>query len=195
MSRARSLWLGGLVAVTLASASCGDPPEKEIQQAQGAIDAARAAGADQYAHDEFAAAQESLQKANDAVAERDYRQALNFALDSRDRARTAAKDASDRKAVARGDAERAIADVVAALNDATVQLRAAQAAHASAKALLEPRQSIAAGGQAVQKARATMADGDYQGVTNALAPVTAALRTAARDLDKLSGLKTPRRRR
>ena len=68
----------------------GEPPDKEMQQAQGAIDAARAAGADQYAHEEFAAAQEALTHANEAVEQRDYRLALNHALDSRERAQNAA---------------------------------------------------------------------------------------------------------
>ena len=195
MSRVRSLWLGGLLAVTLAGAACGEPPDAEMQQAQGAIDAAKAAGAEQYAHDEYAAAQDSLKKAKDAVAERDYRQALNFALDSRERARTAAKDASDRKAVARGDAERAIADAAAAVNDAAVQMRAAQATHVPAKMLAQPRQTIASGEGAVQKARAALDRGDSAGIGTTLGPVTAAVRAAARDLDKLSGAQTSRRRR
>src|SRR5690606_17977147 len=42
--------------------ACAEPPDKEMQQAQGAIEAARAAGADRYAHDEFVAAQEALKK-------------------------------------------------------------------------------------------------------------------------------------
>src|SRR5215470_14405074 len=86
--------LAALAALT--AAACGDPPDKEIQQAQGAIDAARAAGADVYAHDEFAAAEQALKNANDAVAQRDYRLALNHALDARDRAKTAATQAADR---------------------------------------------------------------------------------------------------
>jgi hypothetical protein len=37
-------------------AACSEPPQKEIDRAQGAIDAARAAGAERYATAEFAAA-------------------------------------------------------------------------------------------------------------------------------------------
>ena len=57
-----------------------------MQQAQGAIDAARAAGADQYAREEFTAAEDALKRSHEAVAQRDYRQALNTALDARERA-------------------------------------------------------------------------------------------------------------
>ena len=81
-----------------------------MQQAQGAIDAARAAGADAYAHTEFTAAQDALKQAREAAGQHDYQSALNHALDSRERAQNAAKEAADRKATARGDAERAMED-------------------------------------------------------------------------------------
>jgi hypothetical protein len=68
-----------VLALVLLTA-CGTPPHKEMDQAQGAIDAARAAGADRYAADEYNAAVQSLQLANDAVDQRDYRLALNHAL-------------------------------------------------------------------------------------------------------------------
>src|SRR5436190_334264 len=45
MSFVRRLTLSLAVVAAVSSAACGDPPEKEMQQAQGAIDAARAAGA------------------------------------------------------------------------------------------------------------------------------------------------------
>src|SRR5262249_15230812 len=89
------------VLAAIAGAACGDPPDREMQQAQGAIDAARAVGADQYAREEFSAAEDALKRAHDAVNERDYRQALNAALDARERAQTAAKDSVDGKARAR----------------------------------------------------------------------------------------------
>ena len=77
--------------------ACGEPPDKEMHQAQGAIDAARAAGADTYAPDEFKAAVDALARAQDAVAQRDYRLALNNALDSRERAQNAARMGADRQ--------------------------------------------------------------------------------------------------
>src|SRR5215472_16480734 len=97
----RVLTLPALITSILLCGACDNPPEKEIDQAQGAIDAARAAGADQYAREEFEAAQEALKHANVAVSERDYRLALNYALDSRTQAQNAAKNAADQKAKAR----------------------------------------------------------------------------------------------
>ena len=99
-----------LILAVLLAVGCAEPPSKEMNQAQGAIDAARAAGADKFATDEFNAAVDALERPNEAVAEGDYRLALNHALDSRERAQNAAKLAVDGRANARGDAERAIAE-------------------------------------------------------------------------------------
>ena len=64
-----------------------------MQQAEGAIEAARAAGADQgHAREELAGGRrEVLKRAGEAVTERDYRLALNHALDARERAQNAAR--------------------------------------------------------------------------------------------------------
>ncbi|PYQ81492.1 MAG: hypothetical protein DMG01_03845 [Acidobacteria bacterium] len=72
--------LSAVIVAAVTAAACGDPPDKEIQQAQGAIDAAKAAGADLYARDELAAAEKAVKDANTAVNDRDYRLALNNAL-------------------------------------------------------------------------------------------------------------------
>ena len=77
MSFGRCMMLPLAVVAALSGAACGDdPPDKEMQAAQAAIDAARAAGADQYSHDELVASQEALAHAKDAVTQRDYRLAL-----------------------------------------------------------------------------------------------------------------------
>ena len=99
------------------SASCAEPPNKEMNQAQGAIDAARAAGADRFATIELTAAVDALKRSEEAVASGDYRQALSHALDSRERAQNAAKMAVDGRADARGQAERAVAEVATLLDD------------------------------------------------------------------------------
>src|SRR5437879_3374387 len=127
MSFARRL-LPVLFAAAVVAAACGEPPEKEMQQAQGAIDAARAVGADEYAHDEFVGAQDALKHAREAVDQRDYRLALNHAIDSRERAQNAAKTAADRRGAARATAESAIGAAAAALADARLKLKAAESA-------------------------------------------------------------------
>jgi len=114
-----------LVACVVAlTVGCGDPPSKELHQAQGAIDAARAAGADSYATDEFSAAVDALARAEAAVAQRDYRLALSQALDSRERAQNAAKLAASQKAAVRSDAERLLAELTSAAALASARLSA-----------------------------------------------------------------------
>jgi Domain of unknown function (DUF4398) len=105
-------------------AGCGDPPVKELNQAQGAIDAARAAGADSYATEDYAAAVDALKRAEEAVAQRDYRLALSQALESRERAQTAAKLAANQKAAVRSQAERLLAEVTSAVSVASARLAA-----------------------------------------------------------------------
>ena len=111
------------LVILLLSASCAEPPNKEINQAQGAIDAARAAGADRFAATEFTAATDALKRAEEAVAAGDYRLALNHAIDSRERAQSAAKMAVEGRADARGQAERAIAEVATLISRAQTQLK------------------------------------------------------------------------
>jgi hypothetical protein len=192
MFRARALPL--IIALILSTTACGDPPDKEIQQAQGAIDAARAAGADQYAHEEFTAAQEALRHANEAVEQRDYRLALNHALDSRERAQNAAKLAADGKAVARVDADRALTAATAALNAAQVKARAFESARTSAKTPAPLRNAIAVAEQRVQEARAAFTAGDYATATSTASAVPGALSVATRAIDT-GAAGTVRRRR
>src|SRR5688500_4912099 len=103
------------VIVTILSTACAEPPSKEMNQAQGAIDAARAAGADTFAATEFTAALDALKRSEEAATAGDYRQALNHAIDSRERAQNAARQAVDGRADARGQAERAIAEIATLL--------------------------------------------------------------------------------
>jgi len=153
------------VAIVVSSliAGCGDdPPNKELQQAQQAIDEARASGADRYSSDEFNAAQDAVKRAQAAVGARDYRQALNDALDARDRAQNAAKDTTDKKAKAKVDADRALHDAALAIVDARAKLRTAESAHRVPPRVLVPvRRNITDAETHVQEARTAFDSGDY----------------------------------
>src|SRR5258707_15348127 len=153
MSFVRRLRLPLAIAAVLTSLACGDPPDKELQQARDAIESARGAGADLYAREEFSAAETALKNATDAVDQRDYRLALNRALDARERAQNAAKEAVTRKAAVRADASRALAAASRAVDDARVKLKGAETARAPARALASARRAIADADQAVQEAR------------------------------------------
>src|SRR5882672_8561143 len=144
--------LPAIVCAAFLITACGDPPNKEMDQAQGAIDAARAAGADRYATSEYTAATDALKRAQDAVAQRDYRQALNEALDSREHAQNAAREAADTKAQVRGEVERDMAQIAALIAEANTRMAAATRARVPRRILDGPRQELAAVDESVQKA-------------------------------------------
>jgi len=154
-----------------------------MDQAQGAIDAARAARADRYATEEYDAAVLALKQANDAVAQRDYRLALNHALDSRERAQGAAKKAADQQAALRSGAERRLGELTALLDQANQRLTAAEAARVPRRSLTAPRTAIAAASASLQKAGTEIHDGDYQASQARLSESAANLRTAMAELE------------
>jgi hypothetical protein len=176
------LSLPAVVVAALALASCGSPPDREMQQAEGAIEAARAAGADQYARDELAAAQDLLKRSGEAVAQRDYRLALNYALDSREQAQNAARLAADGKAIARVEADRATSSLVAALAAIQSRLKNAEAGRVPARMLAGPKNTAADGDRRLQEARTAMERGDYAGVVSTATAALPLLAEAERQL-------------
>jgi hypothetical protein len=156
------------LGLTLIAGACAEPPSKEMHQAQGAIDAARAAGAERYASDELTAAEQALAQANAAAAQRDYRLALNHALDSRERAQNAARQAAVERAAARSHAERLLAEVTTALATATGRLEAAETAKLPRHVLDAPRDQIGGVQKAVQEAGAALGREDYLAASQAL---------------------------
>jgi hypothetical protein len=182
-----------LFALSLMTAACADPPNKEIQQAQQAITTARTAGAAVYAAVEFAAAEDALKRAADAVGQRDYRLALNNALDSRERAENATRDAAERKLAARAAADQALASVATLLADVQPKLRV-PAGSPQAKALTPLRTAADAAEQRLQEARAAYGKSDYLAAKSGAEAATTALHDIVRDLDSLPA-PAPRRRR
>lgn len=181
--------------VTILSAGCAEPPNKEMNQAQGAIDAARAAGAEKFAADEFTAAVDALKKSEAAVAGGDYRQALSHAIDSRDRAQSAAKMAVEGRADARGQAERSIAEVATLLAHAQAQLKTAEQARINARAFQSPRATIATADKSLQEARTALKSEDYSGVSVALKGVAARLQAALKEIDAAESARPSARKR
>jgi flagellar hook-basal body complex protein FliE len=154
----------------------GDPPNKEIEQARQAIETARASGAPQYAADDFTAAESALKRSQAAVVARDYRQALNDALDARDRAQTSAKDAADKKTAARTDVDRELHDAALAIIDARAKLRAAEGARRPRALLVPVRREIADAELHVQEASALFEKGEYLDAGTLLQKTMASLR-------------------
>jgi hypothetical protein len=177
--------------ICVLSAGCAEPPNKEMNQAQGAIDAARAAGADRFAAAEFVAATDALKRSEDAVAAGDYRQALSHALDSRERANSAAKQAVEGRANARGQAERAISEVATLLSQAESQLENMPAT----RPLRTPRATVATAAKTLQEARAALAGEDYATVAKALNGAAGELQAALKQIEAAGPAAAPRRKR
>jgi len=190
----RARLLPALCLALLVTIGCGgEPPDKEMQQAQGALDAARAAGADKYATEEFTAATLALTNAKEAVDQRDYRLALNHALDSRERAQNAAKMAADGKATARTEADRAINAAQAEINAAETRVKTAETGK-SARALDGPQHAIGTAQATLQEARADFEKGNYLEIPAKVGAATASLAAVSAELDAVGVTPTRRRR-
>jgi hypothetical protein len=190
--------LSVLFCTALLVAACSEPPQKEIDRAQGALDAARAAGAEHYATDTFTAAQSALEQSQAAVEQRDYRLALSLAIDSYERAQTAAKEAADGKARARGEGERALAVTAGALQELRTRLTAADAAKVPGRELQAARKVAADAEATLQKVRATLTGGDYLMARETLKGTTDAINEQIHLLDQAAAeraARPPRRRR
>ena len=184
MSRRSGTWSSIALIVSLSfTLACAEPPSREMDQAQGAIDAARAAGADRYAAAEYEGAVKALQSARDAVAQRDYRLALNHALDSRDRAQRAAKEGVRQQGVLRSAAERRLAEVAASLDRAEQRLAAAQAARVPRRSLAAARAAVTDAEASLQKAGTAIQEGNYQASQERLAESAKKLESAVAEIE------------
>ncbi|MDQ3071430.1 MAG: hypothetical protein M3R55_17080 [Acidobacteriota bacterium] len=170
-----------LLLLPVCLVACGEPPLKEFHQAQGAIEAARAAGAEVFAPEELAAADLALKRYGDAVAERDFRQALSHALDARERASAAAQKAAADKATRRGAVERMIVLLATHVERGRVVANGATRAQDPAAHAL--RQVIADTERALQNARAALERDDVPSALAVLNGFEARLQEALRPFD------------
>ncbi len=181
-----------LLVVLLASA-CAGPPNKEMDQAQGAIDAAQAAGADRYATTEYSAATEALSNATAAVAARDHRLALNYALESREHAQNAARGAADAKARVRVEVDRALTEITPLVTEGRARLAAAERARAPSRQLEQSATDLTAAAAHLQEAGEAVAAGDYLRASAALEGVGERVEQALAAIDDAMPSRSPRR--
>ena len=184
-----------VLALPLLIAACGTPPHKEMDQAQGAIDAARAAGADRYATKEFESAISSLARSTDAVEQRDYRLALNFALESRERAQNAARLAAEAQGTLRADLERSMTEVNNLLAQATGRLTTAEKTRVSRRTVTDARRLIATATEQLQKARTAAQAQEFTAAQTALTTAKERATQAITRLDEAMRPPSARRRR
>jgi Domain of unknown function (DUF4398) len=175
--------------------ACAEPPSKEMNQAQGAIDAAKAAGAEAFAPTELTAAVDALRHSEEAVTQRDYRLALNLALESRERAQAAAKTAVTARANARGEIEGQIGQATTLLSQARARLRDPDMARLPRRTLQDARAAVDAANKALQDARTALNNDDYVRAKQTMEGVTTRIQTAITAIDNASGTQPARRRR
>jgi hypothetical protein len=164
--------------IALLTPACSEPPTKERHQAESALADARAAGAETYAPEELQAAEAALQKYDGAVAQRDYRQALNFAQDARDQAYASAKRAATEKAAALAHANDLIADLEALMKAANARLSGtgAPGPRLTSQAAERLRAALRAAPGALQEARSLLDQQDYRGAVLRATPAVEAFR-------------------
>ena len=175
--------------------ACAEPPHKEMNQAQGAIDAARAAGAEQFGAQELAAAVDLLARSAQAAAGNDYRLALSLAIDSRQRAQDAARTAVDNRARARGNAERGLAELNVLLSQARNRFDHPAVTKLPRRVLDQARQSVATAEEAMQEARAALEKDEYGRASQRIEGVSQRLQEALRQIDDATGMSAMRKRR
>jgi hypothetical protein len=185
--------LAALLCALVVCSACSEPPQKEIDRAQGAIDAARAAGAERYAPEEFKAATAAFRESGDAVTQRDYRLALSKALDASERAQQAARLAADGKARALSEAEKAIATTANSLQQLHVALKTAESARLPASALASQRRTASSADVSLQKARALFKASQYLDATDVLEGVNARINEQIRALGEITRKRSGRR--
>jgi hypothetical protein len=175
----------GLVAALLAI-SCAAPPNKELEQAHNAMTAAREAGAERFAPDEIAAADRELKLASQAVDARDYRLALNHALESREQAEAAARFATETRARLRRDGEQSIAESTALIASTRARLDGPKAAPIPRRTRQAARQTLTELEEALQEADAALRKEDFTAAEPILASVKQRLARVVASLPKAS---------
>jgi hypothetical protein len=188
-----SVLLCTILCAVVVAAGCSEPPQKEIDRAQQAIDLARNAGAEQYAPESYAAAAAALRQSHEAVEQRDYRLALSRAVDARDQAQDAAREAADNKARARRDSEAAINATNAALMQLEARLKAAEQARVVAREIAPARTTVKDATAALQKARAALNAGNLAEARSAVDGLAEQIRSEIRVVEAAITLRTVRR--
>ena len=192
--RARAAtWLCVLLALCGAAAGCAEPPNKEIDQAQAAIEVAVSAGAERFAATDLAGARTALTQARDAVGQRDYKQALAHAIDSRERAQTAARAAGEARAVLKRETQSALAGVMAL--EARAQRLVATAASAARTRARRARAAHARLTASLQEARTLVEAGDDIKASEALPRLTAEFEKLVEELEGRPAAQSSRRAR
>ena len=171
-------WPFAIVVSTLSVvAACAAPPTKELSLAEGAIAAARSAGAAEFATADFTAAEQMLARAHADVAANDYRAALGHALDANTRAQAAARAAADGRVKARLAADETLDVFAAHIERVETALAADEAKRVPAAARRRAEADVAAALELLARSRVAVERGE-RAALDAIGGATATLDAA-----------------
>ncbi len=117
------LWVVALSFVFLSG--CAKPPTQEIESADKAVAEAKQKGADLYAQDVFAKAEEALKKAKSLVDEKKYQEAKSSAEEALSLAQQSMAMIEPNKAQMKADGEQMLTDVQNSLGELKSSVAAA----------------------------------------------------------------------
>jgi hypothetical protein len=112
-------------------------PEDELEAAQKQIQAARKAGADQYAPDLLRNAEDLLSEASLKISEKSYQEARNVAIQAREKAEQAEKAAAEKQASEREERARFLSSANRQFSELKSRIDALGAEHTSARVKLQ----------------------------------------------------------
>lgn len=182
-----------IACAVVLSVGCSAPPQKEIDRAQQAVDAAKAAGAELYAPDIFNEASAALQQSHEAVSQRDYRLALSRAVDASDRAQEAARAAADNKAKVRSQTEATVNAVNVSVNHLQARVKVAEEVRVPPRDLATARATLKNAEGTLQKARSLLASENYAAATQTVSGLDSQIQSEIKVVDAAITLRTAHR--
>lgn len=193
VSRLRALALPAIVVATLSA--CAEPPTRELEAARRALATAHAAGAPDYAAAAYKGAAGALAKAEQAAAAGDYRLALSHALDAREQAEAAARQAGEERARLRREAEQVLAQAAPLVERLDTLLTLAQRRRLSARFFASIRAARSTSAQHLEQARAALGVGQERTAHTLARDLVVRLEQSVATLEAALRARPPRRRR
>jgi len=177
----------GLALLAVMILSCAKAPEKELQEASAAIEAARTAEADLYVPDLFAEAQSNLTEAETLSVAKQYKQAKELALSAKMKADSAAVLAAKNKEEKRTEAEALLANAQKMLDELNKSINAEKKI---AKAKMTPiKNNAKAAEDLLAQTKKSYEGGEFK---NAYDQAQMVLRKVSDTQNELAALKAPK---
>jgi DNA repair exonuclease SbcCD ATPase subunit len=151
-----------ILGFTLAVAGCAKPPQLELDAANAALAAAKAAEADVYAPDTFRSASTAMNEANAKVETKDYEGAKASAIQAKETADRAKSEADTNKQQTRDEAQAVINRVSPGLDDARTSLSSAPSGKGADEDLAQLSADLGQAEANLNDARSNLSSGKFK---------------------------------